>query len=93
MIRPRSAAQVYGRSRGAVRSLDAFSSGLDAVTGDVTSTTFGRGAAGSPLPSVSMATCVVIVAPTAALTGPGVLLAGRRSLVRKDDALASRVTS
>jgi putative ABC transport system permease protein len=61
---------------------------LGAAAGGISLVTFSQGVTDSPLPSVPMVRCLAIVAATAALVAPSVLIAGRATLSRSDRAHA-----
>jgi putative ABC transport system permease protein len=62
---------------------------LGAVAGGISLMTFSQGVTNSPLPSVPMVRCLAIVAATAALVVPSILIAGRATLSRSDHAPAA----
>lgn len=62
---------------------------LGAVVGGISLATFSNGVTGSPLPSVPMVSALAIVAATALLAVPSVLVTGRLTLRRSDRALAA----
>lgn len=65
---------------------------LGTTVGAVTLVCFSEGATGSPIPSVSIAPYAAIVAATAVLAAPSVLITGHRILSRSDLALAAGST-
>jgi putative ABC transport system permease protein len=62
---------------------------LGAVAGGISLATFSNGVTGSPLPSVPMVPALAIVAATALLAVPSVLVTGRLTLRQSDRALAA----